>query len=133
MGYDVPMMTELPRTELTAEVKRRSKLMDAKTRTGKRSAAPHRLGPGREKPKGEHLKSGRPVGHELVSKPTSEKIDRIDEIPVTPRSDCRCELENFVVNSQYQSELPRIVPIVTEFRAPVGNCPYCMKRVGQAW
>ena len=82
MSYVVAMETESPRTdcsrckeldakvsELAAEVKRLSKLVEAKTRTGKRSAAPHRLGPGRKKPEGEHLKSGRPVGHEPASKP----------------------------------------------------------------
>ena len=142
MSYVVAMETESPRTdcsrckeldakvsELAAEVKRLSKLVEAKTRTGKRSAAPHRLGPGRKKPEGEHLKPGRPVGHEPASKPTPEKIDRIVEVPVIPCPDCHCELENVVVHSQYQSELPRIVPIVTEFRVPVGNCPCCMKRV----
>ena len=142
MGYVVAMETESPRTdcsrckeldakvsELAAEVKRLSKLVEAKTRTGKRSAAPHRRGPGRKKPEGEHLKSGRPVGHEAASKPTPEKIDRIVDVPVIPCPDCHCELENVVVHSQYQSELPRIVPIVTEFRVPVGNCPCCMKRV----
>jgi hypothetical protein len=136
MCYVVAMETESPRTncsrckeldakvsELAAEVKRLSKLVEAKTRTAKRGAAPQRLGPGRKKAEGEHRKSGSPVCHEPASKPTPEKIDRIIEVPVIPCPDCHCELENVVVHRQYQPELHRIVPIVTEFHVPVGNCP----------
>jgi hypothetical protein len=121
MGYVVSMETESLRTdcnrckeldskvsERAAEVKRLSKLVEAKTRIGKRSAAAHRPGPGRKKPEGEHLKSGRPIGHEPASKPTPEKIDGIVEVPVIPCPDCHCELENVVVHSQHQSEFPRI-------------------------
>ncbi|MFN9419763.1 MAG: hypothetical protein ACK578_20010, partial [Pirellula sp.] len=142
MSYVVAMETESPRTdcsrckeletkvaELAAEVKRLAKKLESKTRDSKRSAAPLRARTSRKIPPELQRPSGRPAGHEPASKPTPEKIDRIVEVPVIPCPDCHCELENVVVHSQYQSELPRIVPIVTEFRVPVGNCPCCMKRV----
>lgn len=82
MGYVRAMEKESPQSycphckeleakvaELAAEVKRLSKLVEALTRGGKRSAAPHRLSPGRKKPQSEHLKPGRPEGHEPASKP----------------------------------------------------------------
>ena len=62
--------------ELAAEVERFSKLVEAKTRVGKRSEAPSWLGPGRHKPKTEHLNLGRPVGHDPASKPTSVKYSQ---------------------------------------------------------
>jgi len=115
--------------ELAAEVKRLAKKLESKTRDSKRSAAPQRVRPSRKKPPESHRPSGRPVGHEPSSKPIPEKIDRVVEVPVVTCPDCQCELENVVVHSQYQSDLPPIVPIVTEFRVPVGTCPCCLKRV----
>ena len=142
MGYVVAMETESPGldctrckelekqvSELAAEVKRLAKKLESKTRASKRSAAPQRVRPSRKKPLAEHLKPGRPKGHEPASKPKPNKIDRVVEVPVVPCPDCQCDLEDVVIHSQNQSDLPPIVPIVTEFRVPVGTCPCCLKRV----
>jgi hypothetical protein len=142
MGYVVAMETESPIpdcsrckelekqvAELAIEVKRLAKKLESKTRDSKRSAAPQRVRPSRKKPPELHRKSGRPEGHVPSSKPIPEKIDRIVEVAVIPCPDCQCDLENVVIHSQYQSDLPPIVPVVTEFRVPVGTCPCCMKRV----
>lgn len=90
------------------------------------SASFQRIRPSRKKPTEEHLKSGRPIGHEPASKPTPDKIDRVIEVPAIPCPDCKCELTKVVVHSQFQSDFPPIVPIVTELRVPVGVCP-CWK------
>ncbi len=142
MGYFVAMETESPLpdcsrckelekqvAELALEVKRLAKKLESKTRDSKRSAAPQRVRPSRKKPPELHRKSGRPEGHEVASKPIPEEIDRVVEVSVIPCPDCQCDLENVVIHSQYQSDLPPIVPIITEFRVPVGTCPCCMKRV----
>ena len=115
--------------ELAAEVKRLAEKLESKIRDSKRSAAPQRVRPSRRKPPELHRTPGRLDGHEPSSKPIPEKIDRLIEVAVIPCPDCQCELENVVVHSQYQSDLPLIVPIVTEFRVPVGTCPSCLKRV----
>ncbi len=142
MGYVGAMETESPQpdctrckelekqvADLAAEVKRLANKLESKTRASKRSAAPQRVRPSRKKPPEEHLKSGRPIGHEPATKPTPDKVDRVVDVPVIPCPDCQCDLENVVIHSQYQSDLPPIVPMVTGFRVPVGTCPGCMKRV----
>jgi transposase len=142
VGYVVAMETESPQSDCTrckelekqvaqlaAEVKQLAKKLESKTRSRKRSAAPQRVRPSRKKPPDEHLKPGRRDGHEPASKPIPEKIDRVVDIPVIPCPDCHCDLEDVVIHRQYQSDLPPIVPIITEFRVPVGTCPSCMKRV----
>jgi len=43
--------------------------------------------------------------------------------------DCQVPLENRTVYTQYQTDLPPIVPIVTEFHIQAGTCPCC----GQRW
>ncbi len=142
MGYVVAMETESPLpdcsrckelekqvAELASEVKRLAQKLESKTRDSKRSAAPQRVRPSRRKPPELHRKSGRPDGHEPSSKPIPDKVDRVVDVPVAPCPDCQCDLENVVIHSQYQTDLPPIVPVVTEFRIPVGICPCCMKRV----
>jgi transposase len=142
MGYVVAMETKSPATdctrckelekqvaELASEVKRLAKKLESKTRESKRSAAPQRVRPSRKKPPQEHLKSGRPLGHEPASKPTPDKIDHDIEVPLIDCPDCQCKLIDVVIHNQFQSDLPPIVPMVTKFRVPVGTCPRCMKRV----
>jgi transposase len=142
MGYVGSMEKESPPTDcsrckelekqvaaLSTEVKRLASRLEAKTRQSKRSAAPLRPRSSRKKPADEHLKSGRPEGHEPASKPIPEQIDRTIDVPVIPCPDCQCALQDVVIHSQYQLDIPPIVPVVTEFRVPVGTCPSCSKRV----
>lgn len=115
--------------ELGNQVKQLTNMLEAKTRQTKRSAAPQRVRKSRKKPESEHLKPGRKEGHASDSKPVPDKIDRVVEIPEIPCPDCQCRLTDVEIHRQYQSDLPPVIPIVTEFRVPVGTCPCCKKRV----
>lgn len=129
--YECPGCKELAKVvaELTEKVKQLTAMLESKTRQSKRSAAPQRVRPSRKKPEEEHLKPGRKDGHVPANKPIPDKIDRVIYVPEISCPDCQCPLTDLEILSQYQSDLPRVTPIVTEFRVPVGICPCCKKRV----
>lgn len=92
-------------------------------RDAHRQAAPFRRRSRKKRPK----KPGRRPGHkaELRPTPTPERIDRIIDVPCRQCPDCQVPLYGQSTVVQYQTDLPPIVPIVTQFNIETGYCPGC--------
>lgn len=75
-------------------------------------------------------KPGRPKGHhaDLRPLPTPEQVDRVINVPCKYCPDCKVELCDPAVVVQYQTDLPPIVPLVTQFNIETGYCPSCRLR-----
>ncbi|MBM4073911.1 MAG: hypothetical protein FJ271_34095 [Planctomycetes bacterium] len=61
--------------------------------------------------------------------PKPEHIDRIVNVPCRLCPDCGVELVDPGQVVQYQTDLPPIVPIITQFNIETGFCPCCRQRV----
>jgi transposase len=101
--------------------------LDEARRQPQRQAAKFRRRHLKEKPK----KAGRPKGHpaELRPTPTPEQIDRTVHVPCSVCPDCSSPLLELDQTTQFQTDLPPIVPIVTKFIIATGYCPCCRRRV----
>jgi transposase len=82
------------------------------------------------KPDGEadkNKKPGRRRGHkaDLRPTPTAAEIDRVIDVPLTECPMCQVELYERGQVTQYQTDLPPIIPIVTQFNIETGYCPCC--------
>ena len=84
----------------------------------------------RGKLKKRRKKPGRRKGHQAAFRPTPtpEQIDRIIDVPCRLCPTCNVELVDPKINVQYQTDLPPIVPIVTQFNIESGFCPCCRQR-----
>lgn len=134
---------------LREQVKRLQQQVDEARRKTKRQAAPFRrakqveaqpsegnaLGGAQadEPPSGgaasQKKKPGRKAGHEPAQRKRPERIDRTIDVPVDVCPDCGLALENKETFEQFQTDLPPVVPVVTQFNVQVGRCPCCGKRV----
>src|SRR5580704_2860563 len=103
----------------------RGELATARRETN-RQAAPFR----RAKLKKRKRKPGRRKGHAPANRPTPppEQIDRVVDVPCLTCPDCNVELVDPGVVVQYQTDLPPIVPITTQFNIETGFCPCCRQR-----
>ena len=72
-------------------------------------------------------KPGRRHGHLPANRPTPtpKHIDRVINVPCRDCPDCQVPLVDPKVLVQYQTDLPPIVPIVTQFNIEAGYCPCC--------
>lgn len=72
-------------------------------------------------------KSGRRKGHPAANRPTPapERIDRVLHVPCRACPDCHVPLVDPALVVQYQTDLPPIVPFVTQFNIETGYCPCC--------
>ena len=79
---------------------------------------------------GKPKKPGRPKGHKpaLRPVPTPDQIDRVINVPLHECPTCHVPLYDPAVVVQYQTDLPPIVPIVTQFNIETGYCPCCRQR-----
>jgi len=94
-----------------------------------RERAEHRqAGPFRRRNHVAHPKKpGRPNGHKPEHRPLPQHIDRIVDVPIDVCPDCQVPLVNKVMHTQYQTDLPPVTPIVTQFNVHAGICPCCGK------
>jgi transposase len=69
-------------------------------------------------------KSGRKLGHPAAVRPTP-KPDRVVEVPLDECPDCHAPLYDCDTVTQFQTDLPPIVPIVTQFKIQTGYCTCC--------
>jgi transposase len=101
--------------------------LDETRRQSHRQAGPFR----RRHVKKRCKKPGRKKGHTAESRPTPtpEQIDRHVHVPCRVCPDCHSELLELDRIVQYQTDLPPIVPIVTQFAIETGYCPCCQRRV----
>jgi transposase len=112
--------------ELEQDKQRLGEELATARRESNRQAAPFR----REELKKRKKKPGRRKGHPAANRPTPppERIDRVVEVPCRTCPDCATELVERDTVVQYQTDLPPIVPIVTQFQIETGYCPCCRRR-----
>lgn len=84
----------------------------------------------RHKLKNHKKKPGRPRGHQAELRPTPmpEHIDRTINVPCRLCPECNVALVDPKIVVQYQTDLPPIVPVVTQFNIETGFCPCCRQR-----
>jgi transposase len=72
-------------------------------------------------------KAGRRKGHkaDLRPVPTPDQIDRVIDVPLDKCPMCDVLLYDQDQVVQYQTDLPPIVPIITQFNIETGYCPCC--------
>jgi transposase len=72
-------------------------------------------------------KPGRRRGHkaDLRPIPTADAIDRVINVPLKDCPLCHVALHEQSQVTQYQTDLPPIVPIITQFNIETGYCPCC--------
>jgi len=72
-------------------------------------------------------KPGRRKGHkaELRPTPNPDEIDRVIDVPLPECPMCHVPLYEQGQVTQYQTDLPPIVPIITQFNIETGHCPCC--------
>jgi transposase len=100
----------------------REQLAEAQ-RQAHRQTAPFR----RRQLKKRKKKPGRRKGHLAANRPTPppESIDRVINVRCRTCPDCAVPLVDGNVVVQYQTDLPPIVPLVTQFNIETGYCPCC--------
>lgn len=74
-------------------------------------------------------KPGRKKGHRAEARAMPEKVDREIDVPVGVCPDCNVSLQEIRTHTQYQTDIPKVEPTVTQFNVQVGICPCCGKRV----
>jgi transposase len=108
---------------LNAELDRLRQQLAQDERTHSRQAHPFR----RERTVSQPKKPGRRKGHraDLRPLPTPEQIDRVVDVPLDECPLCQAPLYDQGQVVQYQTDLPPIVPIVTQFNIETGYCSCC--------
>lgn len=113
--------------DLERQVRKTRKVAEEAERAGKRQASPFSKGAPTKEPK----KPGRKAGMGLWSRRAKPEV--VDEtLRATLPSGCSCcggALVREKVVEQFQTELPRIRPIVKRFELEVGRCKGCGRRV----
>lgn len=109
--------------ELEDEVAQLRQQLRQGDREQNRQAHPFRRDHGTTHPK----KPGRRKGHkaDLRPVPTPDQIDRVVDVPLDKCPLCDVDLYDQDQVVQYQTDLPPIVPIVTQFNIETGYCPCC--------
>jgi transposase len=109
--------------ELNAELDKLRQQLAQDERTHSRQAHPFR----RERTASQPKKPGRRKGHpaDLRPVPTPEQIDRVVDVPLDECPLCQAPLYDQGQVVQYQTDLPPIVPIVTQFNIETGYCSCC--------
>jgi transposase len=101
--------------------------LDAAQRAAKRQAAPFSKGAPKPHPK----PPGRKAGHPPAHRPRPLHIDRVVEAPL-PSSHCpRCgePLTDHQICVQYQTDIPPVQPVTTQFNVHVAHCAGCGARL----
>ncbi len=113
-------------TELETALKAALAELEAARRAGKRQAAPFSKGERKANPK----RPGRHKGHVPAHRQRPQKIDRVLEVPLQHTNCLTCggELVDHAIRVQYQVEIPKVQPIVTQFNIEVARCEQCGQR-----
>lgn len=74
-----------------------------------------------------HKKPGRSKGHAPANRPqpSPEQVDRVVDVPCADCPECNVSLVDPRTVVQFQTDLPPITPIVTQFNIETGFCPCC--------
>jgi len=106
--------------EMEAEIARLRAALDTQTREMSRQANRFR----RRNLKKRCKKPGRKPGHLPALRPTPQP-DRVVDVPLDLCPDCAAPLYDRSTVTQFQTDLPPIVPIVTQFNIHTGYCTCC--------
>jgi transposase len=126
-------------TQLEGDNRRLRRQLEQKQRESTRQAHPFRRpdadtgkggNDGNASTGGRPKKPGRSNGHEPALRPTPppEQIDRTIDVPLDECPMCKVPLYEQGQVVQFQTDLPPIVPIVTQFNIQTGTCPCCRQR-----
>lgn len=109
--------------ELEAEVRKLRAQLDEWRQQQQRQAARFRRNMHKADPK----RPGRLKGHKPAVRPTPspEQIDRVIDVPCPECPECHSPLYDQKTIIQYQTDLPPITPIITQFNIETGRCPCC--------
>jgi transposase len=112
--------------ELTTENRELRKQLDEALRSKHRQTTRFPRDKHQKRPRG----PGQKHGHEASQRPTptAAQVSRIIDVPAPTH--CPCCSEKLIdkrVVVQYQTDLPPIVPIITQFNVEVGKCPRCQR------
>lgn len=103
--------------------------LEASRRSGKRQAAPFSKGSPKKKPKTPGRKKGKAYGPKERRK-IPERVDQVLDVPLPCACpDCGGVVVEDQIRPQYQTEIPKIEPVVTRFDIHVGACADCGCRV----
>jgi len=103
--------------------------LDLARRAGKRQAAPFSKGKPKSKPRRPGRRSGKQHGPATRRK-RPKHVDEVVEAPLPKRCpDCNGKVEESRVAEQFQTELPKVRPLVTQFNVHVGRCVDCGRRL----
>ncbi len=102
--------------------------LEKSRRAGKRQAAPFSKG----KPKAEPKKPGRKPGKDYgraARRAIPRQVDEVLDAPLPRRcTECSGAVVEDRVEKQYQTEIPKVKPLVWGFDVHVGHCERCGKR-----
>lgn len=103
--------------------------LEAARRAGKRQAAPFSKGEPKKVPRRPGRRRGAEHGP-AAFRPPPERIDEILGAPLPERCPrCGGAIEEDSVASQFQTELPPVVPRFTQIHVHIGHCQTCGRRV----
>jgi len=110
---------------LQQEVNDLRQQLDEAQRSQRRQAAPFR----RRQRVQRRKKPGRPAGHAPAHRPTPEHVDRILDVPLEACPHCHGPVQDKTIHVQYQTDIPPVRPVVTQFNIEAGYCPHCKVHV----
>ena len=115
--------------QLEAEKRILKDLLEEARRAAKRQACPFSKGPPKRRPKKPGRKPGEAYGRR-ASRPRPRQVDEILEAPLPARCpDCGGLLGQRRVEPQWQHEIPKVTPKVTQFNVHRGVCEDCGRHV----
>jgi transposase len=114
--------------ELEAENRKLHGLLEEARRAGRRQAGPFSKGEPMPHPRPPGRKSGKDHGPSAFRDRPSHVNEEHDAPLPDECPDCGTELWEERVEHQYQTEIPRVKPLVRRFDVHVGFCPCCGRR-----
>jgi len=111
------------------QIERLKDELEAARRAGKRQAAPFSKGDPKRKPCRPGRKRGKRHGRHGHRKPPKNVHEVLDAPLPSSCPHCQGAIDEIDVQSQYQTELPPVVPHVTRFDVHIGQCSACGRRL----
>lgn len=111
-----------------ARIAELERLLEQRTRDGKRQAAPFSKGPPKQQPDTPGRKPGKDYGTQACRSVPDRPPDEIIDVPLPDRCECGGRVHEDHVAHQFQEELPR-QPIVRRFDIHIGACQQCGRRI----
>jgi len=111
--------------DLQRELQQLRQQLDEVQRSQHRQAAPFRRRHRSPRPK----KPGRSEGHAPAHRPPPDHVDAVQYVPLPACPQCQGPIQDKTVHVQYQTDLPPVRPVVTQFHLEAGYCPRCRRRV----